>query len=486
MDQKTGYVTAVSGGRGEKSISHSFNRATQARRSPGSVFKVLASFAPALDIGKITAASVIDDRPYSYGTSNPPYSPSNHWGSEYRGLTTIRDAIKTSANVVSVQNMYRTGIDDCFMYLLNFGFTSLQDEVDENGNTDRVLSTALGGLTYGVYNSEVTAAYASIANHGYLNRAKFYVRVLDRDGNVVLDNTVEADPPKQVLKPGNAYILTDMMRDVITGTGGATGTAAKFTNSNMPISGKTGTTSDDKDLYFVGYTPYYTAGIWFGYDDNKPMHLNNQRYHLVIWRTIMERIHEGFEVVEFERPENIIEVSVCRDSGMLPSSLCSSDARGGRVSRELFVSGTQPVEYCSTHQALTVCTVSGMRPNEYCPSSVIGNRVGIVKGDHYTGTAFIRDSAYELYVGGTCNVHGPNNAGQPIGVSPEGEGGQPIVENEAGQGQEQPQQGGAPDEGQPEGGHNEEPEENYDDGGEITIEPPDSGSEPPFMDDFFE
>ncbi len=401
MDQETGYVTAVSGGRGEKKTSLSFNRATQAKRSPGSVFKVLASFAPALDMGKITAATPIDDRPYTYGTGSDPYSPRNHWGDQYRGLTTIRDAIKTSANVVTVQNMFQTGVDACFSYLLNFGFTTLVDQMNENGQTDRVLSTALGGLTFGIYNSEVTAAYASIANHGNLNRAKFYTKVIDREGNVVLDTTTEQ--PKQVIKPGNAYILTDMMRDVLTPEG--TGIAAKFQNSEMPISGKTGTTSDNKDLYFVGYTPYYTAGIWFGYDDNKEMFLNNQRYHLVIWRTIMERIHEGMEVVEFEKPDNIIEVEVCKDSGMLPTDLCASDPRGGRVITELFVSGTQPTEYCDVHSALTVCTVSGMRPTEFCPTTTIGTKVGIVKKDPYNGTANIKDRAYEIHLGGYCNVH---------------------------------------------------------------------------------
>ena len=407
MDYYTGYVKAIAGARGEKDSNMLLNRATQSKRQPGSVFKVVSAFAPGIDSGKLSPASVIDDVPFTSGG----YSPDNHWGSTYRGLTSIRQAIVTSANVATVKALDQIGIETSMNYLSNFGFDLITDpSLPKN---DLNYSMSLGGLTYGVTQTEVAAAYGAIANLGYYNKAKFYTQVVDRNGKVVLN--ADEEEPKQVLKEANAYILTDMMKGVVSGNmPGATGTRAKFINSTMPIAGKTGTTSKSIDLTFVGYTPYYLGSIWLGYDDGSTsmQGVTRQNEHLVMWRYIMEQIHENLEVKNFPRPDNVLEINVCRDSGLLPSQYCSSDPRGGRVTTELFMSGAQPVDYCDVHVANEVCTLSGRIPNSYCPSQLVSYKVGIKRRVPYTGSASVADRAYEIYVSGgaVCDIHSATNS----------------------------------------------------------------------------
>lgn len=391
MDYRTGEVKALAGGRGDKVVNRGFNRAVDSARQPGSVFKVLAAFAPGIDTGKLTAGTVLDDVPYTIGD----YSPSNWYSNPpYRGLSTIREAVRDSMNIIAVKSMVKTGIPQCYDYLLNFGFTTLED--------DDHAATALGGLTKGVTQLEVTAAYGAIANNGAYNRPMFYSKVLDHDGNVLLENNQES---KQILKKTSAYILTDMMTDVIKS---GTGTAAKFRGSNMPIAGKTGTTQESRDLTFVGYTPYYVAGIWLGYDRYDDTVNNmaniNQSSHLVVWRTIMEKVHQNLAVKKFEKPDGIVTAKICTESGKLAGSLCSSDSRG-TIRTEYFAEGTQPTDYCNVHKSVSVCKDSHMSPSQYCPASSIITSVGIVRPEAYNGSAVIGDRKYEVGHLGVCNIH---------------------------------------------------------------------------------
>lgn len=310
IDYHTGSIVAIGGGRGEKTVNRGFNRATDSTRQPGSVFKPLAAFAPAIDLGKINAATLIVDEPYTVDG----YTPKNWWGNSYRGAVTSRTALRDSMNVVAVKVMVGTGVDVCFDYLQNFGFTTI-----ENDNRP---TTALGGLTNGVTQVEVAAAYGTLANQGQYIRPMFYDKVLDHDGNLLLENTKDAT---QVVKSSTGYIMTDLMTSVVTE---GTGTAANFRDSDMPISGKTGTTTDTKDLTFVGYTPYYVGSIWFGYDkyNDKVSNMNgvDQSTHLRLWRTIMEQIHENLEVIDFPVPDTVEEATVCKYSGKQASSYCPS------------------------------------------------------------------------------------------------------------------------------------------------------------------
>lgn len=409
MDYAKGYVSAISGGRDEKAVNRGFNRALDAVRQPGSVFKVLSVFAPGIDMAALTPATVIDDVPFSKGN----YSP-NNWYSGYRGLSTVREAIRDSMNVATVKAMDMIGVEACYQYLHNFGFTTLEN--------DNHLATALGGLTNGVTQLEVTSAFATIANGGKYLEPKFYTTVLDREGKVLLDSNERK--PVQVLKETSSFLLTDMMKDVVTS---GTGTKAKFKNIKMPISGKTGTTQETKDLTFVGYTPYYVAGIWTGYDrydkivPNMQGILKNESYHLNIWREIMERLHQNLPSAEFKMPEGIVKANICQESGNLSTELCKLDPRGDRTRVEYFAKGTEPKEECNVHISESICKDSNKLAGEFCPKDSIEKRVGIVRPIAYEGTASVADKQYEISLpSDICDIHledsitlSPNESNSP-------------------------------------------------------------------------
>ncbi len=389
LDYANGEVKAISGGRGEKVLNRGFNRATDSARQPGSVFKVLAAFTPGIDMGVLTPATVIDDVPLDLNG----YKPKN-WYNGYRGLSTIRDAIRDSMNIVAVKAMNQAGIDKSYEYLLRMGFTTLEN--------DNHASTALGGLTKGVTNLETTAAYGMLANNGKYYKPSFYTKIYDHNGNLLLEKQSE---PEQIVKEATAYCVTDMMKDVITS---GTGTKAKFKNSNMPIAGKTGTTQNSRDLTFVGYTPYYAAGIWLGYDSYddvvKNMENIDQSAHLKVWQYVMEKIHEGLAVKDFTKPSGVVTARICSESGKLAvDGLCDNDPRGSRIREENFVEGTQPTESCDVHKSARFCSESGMSAGPYCPSTYV--QVGIVRPEPYNGSAHIDDKKYEIHSGGSCTIH---------------------------------------------------------------------------------
>jgi len=386
IDQYTGDVKAIVGGRGDKTGSRTLNRATDTSRQPGSTFKVLAAYAPALDTAGMTLATVQDDAPFSYsnGTSLRNYDDS------YRGFTTIRYAITKSINVVTVKTLADISPQTGYDYLKNFGFTTLKEE-------DIVESLALGGITQGVTNLELTGAYATIADGGTYIKPRFYNRILDHNGNVLIDNSPETHT---VLKESTAYLLTSAMEDVVNvGTGGA----VNF--GNMPIAGKTGTTTKNRDVLFAGFTPYYTCTVWCGYDDNSPQEGALTANPKTLWKNIMGRLHENLEYKEFTRPEGIVTADVCKKSGKLAvEGLCDMDPRGSMVETELFAAGTVPNEYCDHHVSATICTASGMLANEFCPEENRQSGIYIVGGSPDTddGPYLLSDSlSQENY----CTIH---------------------------------------------------------------------------------
>lgn len=219
-------------------------------------------------------------------------------------------------------------------------------------------SMCLGGLTEGVTNLELTGAYASIANAGTYVEPTFYTKVLDHDGNVLIDNTPET---KQVMKETTAWLINNAMQDVVTS---GTGTTARLT-SGMVVSGKTGTTSSNYDYWFCGSTPYYTASIWMGYDSNTDFSNNN--YHKVIWRKIMDEIvaAEGQDTsASFEKPGDIVSAQVCSTSGMLPvKGQCKTTIT------EYFAKDTVPTKTCDLHQTVELCDESHYKATKYCPDT---------------------------------------------------------------------------------------------------------------------
>ena len=368
-DPKTGYVLAIVGGRGAKEGRRTLNRAVSSTRSPGSTFKVLASFAPALDSAGLTLASVYNDAPFNYNTGTPV---KNWYGqSSYRDICSIRDAITESLNIVAVKNLTVITPQLGFDYLVNFGFTTLEPGAYYNGQwlTDVIQPLALGGITKGVSPFELNAAYAAIENNGTYVQPKLYSRVTDSDGNVILDNTVPKT--RQVLKESTAYLLTSAMQDVIYGRGG---TASMCKLANMHAAGKTGTTTDTHDVWFAGYTPYYCCTVWTGYDNNIGMITSgpNKQSDIskMLWKAVMSQIHEELPDQDFVQPEGIVKCRICSQSGKLPrEGICDA---AGCVKTEIFAAGTQPTEYCTIHYEGDICAYDGLIACDECPFKVHG------------------------------------------------------------------------------------------------------------------
>lgn len=374
IDQHTGHVVALCGGRGEKQSNMGINRAIDSTRQPGSTFKILASYAAALDVGGFGCGSSMDDAPMQWGD----WSPNNYY-SGYDGYKTMRDGIRDSLNIVTARFMREVGVEVCFDYMESFGITSLRREPDENGETDMVGSLCLGSGS--VSNIELCGAYATIANAGQYIEPILYTHVTDMDGAVLFEKQQETH---RTLKETTAFMLCDMMRDVVTS---GTGDACNF-DWNMAIAGKTGTTDDSNDFAFVGFTPYYTCAIQSGFDyisypsnyyesiDGYSINPNGAKMvdsgvHKQLWAEVMGQIHEPLEYKDefFERPEGLTMISICQDSGKIPTELCYKDARGDRVNYDWIEAGNGPDEFCDHHVEVTTCKESGKLATKYCPAT---------------------------------------------------------------------------------------------------------------------
>lgn len=338
MDQSTGYVKGIIGGRGKKTASLVLNRATDSYRQPGSTFKILSTYGPALDMGKITLATLEDDTEYSYSDGTPIHNADD----QYHGTVTIRDAIEHSYNIVAVKVLTEITPKAGFKYLEKLGFSKLVDDT----NYDVRQPLALGGITNGVSTLELAAAYAAIANNGEYIEPKFYTKVTDQYGNVILDNTSEK---QQVFKKSTAYLLTSAMQDVVN-----YGTGTDFAISDMNLAGKTGTTTSYKDLVFAGFTPYYTAAIWAGYDVSTTLPEYQRGYYKVLWNKVMTRIHEGLENKDFEQPSDVVSADICVDSGLLAGYGCNTIT-------EYFDKSDVPTQRCTRHTPVPTATP---RPTE--------------------------------------------------------------------------------------------------------------------------
>lgn len=359
-DQHTGHVLAMVGGRGVKEGSRTLNRATSSTRSPGSTFKVLATYAPGIDQGLLTLATVRNDAPFNYSDGTPV----NNYDMSFGGLTSVRVGIQNSVNIVAVKNLTVITPQLGYDYLLNFGFSTLVDNVEINGEikSDIVQSLTLGGLTKGVTCFEMAAAYSSIANDGIYIAPKLYTKVTDREGNIILDNT--AVDSRRVLKESTTFLLTSAMQDVVNQ---GTGNPCKF--PGMSIAGKTGTSNEYRDVWFAGYTPYYTCAIWEGFDNNEPMKGENKTLHKKLWKMVMEEVHKELPDIGFSpQPADVVQATVCSRSGKLPiAGLCD-----GCCVTEYFAEGTVPTETCDVHFAGAYCLYSNLPATECCPFKAEG------------------------------------------------------------------------------------------------------------------
>lgn len=340
MDPYTGEVKGISGGTGKKSGDFVLNRATQSVRQPGSAIKPIAVYAPAIENGLITAGSIYEDKKITIGN----WSPKNQY-SGFRGPMTVQEAVRISCNTVAVQVLQELGVNKSFNFMKNkLGVTSLVEKREQNGKvyTDLTLpSLALGGLTDGISPMEMTAAYAAIANNGLYIQPHTYTKVVDRNGKTAL----EMKPETHVaMSEKTAKQMTSILYSV-TQSGGTASTAQI---SRMTVAGKTGTTDEDKDRWFVGYTPYYVSAVWCGYDDAKPIGSLSTNPALAAWKKVYTKIHQGLPSKSFDGINTSYDVSVCSVSGKLYNEDVCKDEAGNPTKKTMRVTaGTAPKAYCT-------------------------------------------------------------------------------------------------------------------------------------------
>jgi penicillin-binding protein 1A len=370
MDPQTGDVLGIAGGRGVKKGNRIFSYATDAKRSPGSSIKPLSVYGPALEYGIINYGSVFDDTPFNFGDpvydpktgaltgySNPHGYPSNY-PDTYKGLTTVNDAIRRSVNAISLRVLDKLTLATSFDFVKNkLHIDSLIESKQLPGGTtitDKDYSAlGLGGMNYGVTVLEMTAAYSIFDNKGVYNKPRIVLKILDSENNVIINN----DPVSSiVMSDQNASIMTKMMQNVVE-----SGTAAAITlDSKINVAGKTGTTTDDNDRWFMGYTPYYVGGVWFGYETPRSLSSFSATKSpaLTVWDDVMTILHDkiiadatssGYGIKSFVLAEGVYTATYCMDSGKLITDACRADPRGSREETGYFTAATAPKEKCDVH-----------------------------------------------------------------------------------------------------------------------------------------
>lgn len=446
IDHTTGAIVALYGGSGEKTGSRTYNRATETERQPGSSFKPIAVYGPAIELELITAATVFDDVPSYLDPKNPDtIYPSNYDANVYYGLTPIRNAIKSSINVIAAKVWTILGRDNAVSFLDSVGIHRGDYIYD-----DSTVSTATGGLTKGVSPLEMANAFATFANQGVFIEGYTFTEVKNQNDDVILKVKPKIE---NAYRSQSAYIMTDIMTGVNEGRDeiphGGTAQSISIQEGAMPLAGKTGTTSDYLDKWFVGYTPYYTAAVWYGYDNRiAPIKLTKGEYNraVVLWNAVMNEVHEGLEPKEFIKPTTgLVEREVCIYSGKAPSDLCYLDPRFNAnpehknafdaVRTEIFIEGTEPSYFdtCDIHHEAVVCVDSTdpygrwLLAVEGCPEVSKRTIVGIVRpipyipfipdpddkpiekdedGPNFKYPLLPDDMPYEIMQSEYCTVHG--------------------------------------------------------------------------------
>lgn len=391
IDYRKGDVVGLIGGAGEKTTQRGLNRATQTYRAPGSTIKPLAVYAPGIEIGAFTAATTFDDIPYTTKVGVDYWTPSNSYKG-YRGLTPVRKAIEISSNIIAAKAFQEVGSATAVNYLRAFGISSITSSDVYPG------ALALGGLTKGISTLEHAAAYGTLANGGMYIEPKLYTKVVDRNEEVILEKTSKI---KEVVSEQTAFIVTSMLRDVVVGIS-ATGSAAAL--PNMPVAGKTGTTNGSMDRWFAGYTPYYVASVWTGYDVQQRVNATGNP-SARIWKAVMSKVHANLSVKQFEKPSGVVTAEVCLDSGLLATEYCKTDRRGDRTTTEYFVAGTVPTEECTTHVSIPVCPETFKLANPTCKATV--GTIDLVFIDrNYEKEPSVLPNDYEYEVPNTyCEYH---------------------------------------------------------------------------------
>lgn len=421
IDPITGQIKAMYGGYGPKTASNTLNRATQMERQPGSSFKPIAVYGPAIDQQAVTAATIIDDVPVYMMTTgkdkDKPYPMNYDLG--YDGLTSIRNAIKASINVVAA-TVWRDylGADKSIEYLKKVGIDRPKE---------KYVSIAMGGLEKGVSPLQMAAAYQPFVNKGLYYEPITYTKVVDSSGKTILEKK-----PKHniVYSEEAAFIMAEMMTEVVkprntayphNGTASTYGVIKNSKGQIITTAGKTGTTSDNKDKWFVGYSPYYVGATWYGYDNlKKPIRVSKTEYSnaQMIWQAVMNKAHANLESLDFTVPSGVVKKRICIYSGKIATELCSNDPRGNATIEEYFIKGTEPRDddLCDVHVLEKVCKDSkdawgrNLIAGPNCPLESVIEKVFIQRRQPYVpqkpDDKYPKDWDYELPAGEYCTVHG--------------------------------------------------------------------------------
>lgn len=377
IDPENGDILGVVGAIGEKSANRIQNYATDTLRPPGSTIKPLSVYAPALERGIITYASVYDDTPYSFKSGNP--WPKNANG-VYHGLSTMSYAMANSTNTIPLKILDELGLSHSFYFMrdyLNLNALVEQGE-DKNGAfiTDMdYAALALGQLNYGVSVRDITAAYSIFADGGMYHVPRSYSIVKNSYGEILLEKVPSSE---RVISQGNAEIMTKLLGDVVWG-----GTANDLTVKNkVALAVKTGTTQDNKDRWCIGYTPSLICGVWYGYEYPKEIPRAEKNHFLNAFDVVLAQIYgrdvrSAYADRKFDESERLIQVNYCMDSGLLPTDACLCDPRGSRIKTGYFVKGTEPTTRCKTHVLVEYDAVCGGVATVFTPEGHI-KKVGMI------------------------------------------------------------------------------------------------------------
>lgn len=422
IDVQNGHVKALYGGYGKKEASNTLNRASSSlmKRQPGSTAKPISTYAPAIDLKKITAATVIDDKPvYMLTGKDAEREYPTNYDNKHDGLTTARNAIKNSVNVVAAM-IWRDylGPDASIEYLKKVGI---------DREKEKYISLVMGGWEQGINPLQLAASYVPFANRGIYYEPTTFTLVKDSEGNELINR--KASNFTIAYSEETAFIMTEMLQEVTKGrtsTYPHSGTAVTNVNEEkigMPVAAKTGTTQSNIDKWLVGYTPYYCGAVWYGYDNSgaEPIPVKTEEMYQAhkIFAAVMKKVHEGLPRKEFnEMPSDIVTKRVCIYSGKVATDLCKRDPRGNATITEYFIKGTEPRDDdpCTVHVEAQVCTASqdtlkrNLLAGPYCPADTVTTKVFIQREIPYVPQkpkeAAPKDVVYELPAGEYCTVHG--------------------------------------------------------------------------------
>ena len=420
IDNSTGDIAAIVGRVGEKTGNRWKNLATDAYRQPGSSLKPLSVYSPGLEMGVISPITVVDDYPYQVLNGSP--WPINSGSARYKGLTTVRQGLAQSVNTIALRVLAdRVTVDASFDFVqsrYHIDLVQAQQSGDTVQSDMSLAPLSMGGLTKGVTTRQMATAFAAFPSGGIYRTSRTYTKVthiVNDVEEVLLDN---ASTQEQAVKPTTAYYMNSMLSGVVSSAG--TAGSARF-SSSMGIAGKTGTTSSAYDRWFVGYTPYYTAAVWTGYEYNARMSGPNRA--IAMWKLVMEQVHKDLSAKKFAEPDGLTTVTVCKDSGLLATSFCEMDPRGSRAFTDRVFREDAPTEFCTCHTQESVVTVCKADPilnedgsetrlwhlaGEFCPEDQL-HQICLVQFDRTpVGNAVAADNAY-LYSNaeslGVCTVH---------------------------------------------------------------------------------